>query len=74
MRWLDNYPGYKHGVRYGYKERNMNVAISPVDDEHVKVSVRGSLHKYFNGGKHNANDFTPGMVRLPCVICSGFYG
>ena len=23
-----NYPGYKHGVRYGYKERNMNVAIS----------------------------------------------
>ena len=59
-----NYPGYKHGVRYGYKERNMNVAISPVDDEHVKVSVRGSLHKYFNGGKHNANDFTPGMVRI----------
>ena len=59
-----NYPGYKHGVRYGYKERNMNVAISPVDDEHVKVSVRGSLHKYFNGGKHNANDFTPGMARI----------
>ena len=59
-----NYPGYKHGVRYGYKERNMNVAISPVDDEHVKVSVRGSLHKYFNAGKHNANDFTPGMVRI----------
>ncbi|MBS7199885.1 MAG: hypothetical protein KH111_17385 [Bacteroidales bacterium] len=59
-----NYPGYKHGVRYGYKERNMNVAISPVDDEHVKVSVRGSLHKYFNGGKHNANDFTPGMARV----------
>ncbi|WP_462347916.1 hypothetical protein [Butyricimonas faecihominis] len=58
-----NYPGYKHGVRYGYKERNMNVAISPVDDEHVKVSVRGSLHKYFNGGKHNANNFTPGMAR-----------
>ena len=59
-----NYPGYKQGIRYQYKERNVNVAVSPVDDEHVKVSVRGSLHKYFNEGKHNANDFTPGMARV----------
>lgn len=58
-----DFPGHEAGKKFQYRVRNMQVTVSPVAEEHVKVSVRGSLHKFFNGGEHNANDFTPGMAR-----------
>lgn len=43
--------------RYGNGER-ANYKGLIIDRNNLSCSVRGSLHKYFNDGKHNYNDFT----------------
>lgn len=43
--------------RYGNGER-ANYKGLIITRDNLSCSVRGSLHKYFNDGKHNYNDFT----------------
>lgn len=43
--------------RYGNGER-ANYQGFIITKDSLSCSVRGSIHKYFNGGKHNYNDFT----------------
>ena len=41
-----------------YKGLKFFITQSTKYENRVYYSVRGSLHKYFNNGKHNANDFS----------------